>query len=196
MTKIGVFWDGRHKVVLSGLVYPISKICVFNKEGVTFEIPLEDLMSCWLRLNGEYSIVNRKKVNFTRNEVFVVKIYSKYYNEYVLYIPMESLGTERIEDEDIELDNAQFIYTYKKYIIGVEDVKFFTEGNRNKFVPLDDTKSVIYYYKDHRPTDKHIKLMNLIADIEKTCGVLVDTWKIEKILENYKITKIRKKKVG
>ena len=192
MTKLFIGYIASVKcVVLDGVQLRINEVGIYTEDGKLIRIDHSNIVGCWLKLFGDFELVTRKKVAFTKNELYVVK--EKGINEYNLYIPFSALQGEYIGEEEKAMDDA-YVYTY--------DVYHFNGGHLTKFsddfaiTKVNDERIKVMVYKKYEHTDKHKRLLKLSKDIEDTCSIHIDLYKLKEILKHYKITKIRRKKVG
>lgn len=172
----------------------IKDIHVYQEDKVEFTLPLAMVFRCWLKLNNKYQLNVRKKETFEKKEVFAIKRKKEYgdrFDIYDLYIPSSALGAEY---QGTEIKNmGDYDYIYRTYTISGCCVEYLGYYPEEKFKPVNDDMIKVCHFDSYRPTNEKAKLDKLAKDIEETCNLRVDTWKLKEVLKHYKITKIRRK---
>lgn len=187
ITKLFVGYRGC-RVITNGFTnIRLASVNFYDTDGKIIKWEHNNILGCWLYLNGHFHFVNRRALNFARNEVFYIK--KKGQEECDVYIPCEAVGLKNVGKDTSGM--GDYIYTYDVYQFNGSDLLKFTdnEGNTEQ---IDDSTIRIRVFNKYELSDEAQKERKLFDEIEKTCGIMLDTWKMKEILKHYKIVKRRK----
>lgn len=170
-------------------------IIFYNEQGETVEVSLD--YGCSLGINlKDVPFKVRKKVCYTNNEVFVVthKRKNKYdeKNNATLYVPM-SLCDLQI-GKPFEVTEGTIIYTLRNVFFDIEYYNTYCGQPHPKVqVMNEESRLIVETHVSSRHTDEYEKTLKLTEDMNKTCGVMIDAYTLNKVLQHYKLIKKRKK---
>lgn len=165
-----------------------GRIFFYNKNGDVVCFNLEDTAMFDMRVNCDFNF--RKKLNFTRNEVFAIRFKG---GEYALYIPMNEVNLRFIRNKEITTNNGFYVYKYKLYSIKGTELHFWNEKCDLGKVRQGDNGTIIFEeFGGCAETEEHKKIDKLKVDIIQNCDVSISDYDLSKILQKYRIIKKKK----
>lgn len=195
VTNFSVFWRpfrGYFINLFDCGSYLINKLAFYDHYGNLVNVPLHDGVGFWCSLQGDININVRKKENYTRNEIFVIKRPKKYGEVvYDAYIPMGAANLKHIGECKKVSGDGNYISYYSEYTFRGSNLEFWS-GDK----PTDPTMATedentlkMAVYTNYGHTEKKQKLDELAADVKATSGVDISSYDLERILEHYTIIK-------
>lgn len=185
MTNLCIRWNTT-SIITDGLKeVKIINVHFFTKTGGILDFPFSNILGVWIRLDGDYPIKIRRKVDTSRNEVFAVKS-EKTKGHYDVYIPFEAAGGRVLDKETFNF--GDYDYTYQPYLVSGYNLVKFSQDVKDVF-QIEKNTLKAYSYVTHTPTEEHKKLNKLSYEIEKECGVSVENYILKSILKKYDIVK-------
>ena len=167
-----------------------GEIVFYNEDGNTLNVRLDYGCSFFIPIrDAEFKV--RKKVDFTRNEVFVKKFArkSKYDepNSVAFYVPMKSVNLK--VGNEYEVKGETFVTTYKKVTFNADYFRTFCNQSHPQMETFDNKILSVAMYVNTRYSDEFQRYADLSDDIFKTCGRRIDSNTIKELLKHYDIVK-------
>ena len=164
-----------------------GKIFFYDKDGNVEVMQLEDSVQFDIKVDCDCKV--RKKVDYTRGEVFLIR---RKYDEYELYIPKKKVNFKEGKETKVVTCNGLYENTIKEYTFDADNLSSYypTKINYTFFKGEDDTRVKYRTCVKVEFTELCASVQNLCADIKRNCGVLIDYFDMAKILEKYDVNKI------
>lgn len=195
VTNFNVFWrpfKGFFINLFGCGCYHIDNLMLYDFNGNCVGVPLGDGVSFLCSLEGDIPISVRKKENYTRNEIFVIKRPKKYGEViYDAYVPMGPADLKHIKDIEQVSGDGNFISHYTEYSFRGSYLKYWGEDEPigAKFSTEGEDRLKMLVYTKSEYTEKKQNLDALADDIKATSGVSISSYDLERILEHYTMTK-------
>lgn len=151
----------------------LANIIFYNEGGVVLDTDsswfrdynLGDIKKVFLEVD---EVKNRRKVNFSRNEVFLVG--------HVLYIPAELVNLTWIEEKEYDRGANNVYY----------DVFKFNVWSETRLASINEI--TIHKYVGSRQTDFGAKVEQVKKQLEED-KINIESYYLEKLLEKYDLVK-------
>lgn len=185
-------FDG-YFIILDGQRFHITngRLIFYNEKGETCEVDLQYGCRFLIKFN-DINFAIRKKVDFTRNEVFAIKTpkrskYDKNANA-IVYIPMSAVNLEFGTPHEIKDDC--FVKVKNSVTFNVEHFHSFgDQSHPDIIVDNDNGRATFNIYLSTEFSKEYKELLDLTEEINKTCGCNISTYDLSKIFKHYNITK-------
>lgn len=193
VTNFAVRWcNGRYIFSMGvGETIELNDLYFYYKVGkVTYEFQITDCISFWGTLNGKYELNKRLKINLDKNEVFAIRNKGGWNKHtYDVYIPAEAINL--IPHGHKVKKTKEYEYTYEIFSFNGSNLKYppYYDGRDRCAYMLSENTIGFEVFKESKKTKFKREFDSLVEDIEKTCEINVDTWKLGRILEHYNIIK-------
>lgn len=164
-----------------------GKIRFYDGESFV-DCDLTDSVMFDIKVDCPFNI--RKKANFNRGEVFAIREIGE--DEYTLYIPSSQVGLRKSGTTSYKDDNKTTKYFFDKYTFKGYNLRFWNdECNHGNFEFEGNSVSNITFkvFSDAIMTLKGKAIRAFVKDVQDTCGVSLDEWKITKIWDSYDFVK-------
>lgn len=159
----------------------------YDKDGNVIPFSLYDGCRFWFKINRDECNL-RRKINFTRNEVFAIK--GKQYGEtsYVVYIPIDAVEVKFIGKKQKSLDGYN-VRHWNEYTIKVDNYGWWGGKPDNEKLKYKDNVITFEVTTAYKENSKQKYVNRIKNDIQKTCGVDISDYELKKILKYYDIVK-------
>lgn len=166
----------------------------YDKEGSEYNVTLEYGCGFMLPIKDiEFNI--RKKVNFTRNEMFAIRKpkRNKYDepNNVNFYIPLTAVDFN--VNGEVEEEGERLIHTYDEVEFNAEYFRTWDDQPHERMVVkksngIDRLK--VRVYKRMRYNDEWKNAMETAHRINETCNTNLSPSDVQKIIKHYKLVEI------
>ena len=183
---------GGYFVIIDGNEFHLKNpsIIFYDKHGQTSVMKLDYGCSFLMEL-GDIPFNVRKKENFTRNEVFVIreKQRDKYdhKNNARLYIPMASVDLVE-NNHRTEIREEHYIYSYKDININAKGYATYADQPHPNVIVNGDRISVKTFIS-YRNSDEWDRIIAFTEEMNKACDTYITARDMAKILKKYEMVK-------
>ncbi len=173
--------------------FHIADACItfYNDNGETYDVNLEYGCQFCLPLKNVNSFKVHKKVDFTKNEAFGVKVTRRSRfdekNSIRLYIPMSAVDFKIGNEYEEIIDNV--IWTRQNVTLNVEYYRTYCGQSHPNVGILNDKQIFVKAFKSARYTDDYSYAVALAKEINENCRTSISVLDVLWILEKYNITR-------
>ena len=178
---------GYHYITDGFREFKLKHLYFYKEDGTLIEFPFSNVMGCWFEVDVN-EIKAHRNVNYDKEELFAVRSDEKGFWD--VYIPFSRSNCRKIGEKTEILSDYEYIYD--TYQVNGGNLKLFSNGDL-AFKECGDDGIAFYFLKNYKPTTERERFNKLMDDIEKTCGICVNTYQMKHILKHYRLVKIRKK---
>ena len=166
-------------------------ITFYNDNGETYDVKLDYGCQFCLPLKNVNSFKVHKKVDFTKNEAFGVKVARRSSldekNSIRLYIPMSAVDFKIGNEYDERI--GDIIWTRQNVTLNVEYYRTYGGQSHPNVGILNDKQIFVKVIKSSRYTDDYNHADALAKEINENCHTSISALNVLWILEKYNITR-------
>lgn len=187
-TNIFITWYCGYYASICGEALRLlnGQIIFYSEDAHIVVCKLTD--SVMFNMSVKCAFNHRRKVNFKRNEVFVVPMGNQ---EHQLYIPMKAVNFRHDASVDKEINDGLITLTRKYYSFNGDCLCFWNKKCDEgifKAVQARENRISFYIAADYRYTEKYHTIAQLKEQIQAECGVDITSYDLNKILDKFNIT--------
>ncbi len=163
-----------------------GKIFFYDKDGNVEAVTLEGCVQFDIKVDCDCEV--RKKVDYTRGEVFLIR---RRCDKYELYIPKKEVNFKEGKETKVAICKGLYESTIKEITFDADNFSLYypTMINHTFFKGEDDTRVKYKTCDKVETTELCESVQKLCTDIKRNCGANIDYFDMVKILEKYDINK-------